>query len=127
MKLTGVLLTLLRIAGTVQVILGIGFWTGHWFAAIPVHETNGVLFVCLLWALAAVALVRRRAVGLALFAIVWGFAIAMLGFSQHLILAGSGWHWVVRVVHLAVGIAAMPIGERLNAAGREKLVAAAIA
>ena len=52
MKLTGVLLTLLRIAGTVQIILGIGFWTGHWYTAVPVHEMNGVLFVSLLWALA---------------------------------------------------------------------------
>ena len=123
MKLTKVLLTLLRIAGMVQVILGIGFWTGHWYGAVPVHMTNGVLYVCLLWALAVVALVQRRAVGLALFAIVWGVAIAMLGFTQTGILAGSEWHWVVRVVHLVVGIAAMPIGERLTA-GRRAPVAA---
>jgi hypothetical protein len=120
MKLTRVLLTLMRIAGTVQVILGIGFWTGHWYGAVPVHMTNGILFICLLWALAVIALVQRRAVGLALFAIVWGVAIAMLGFTQTGILAGSEWHWVVRVVHLAIGIAAMPIGERLVGGRREK-------
>ena len=126
MKLAGVLLTLMRIAGTVQIILGIGFWTGHWYVALPVHETNGILYVFLLWALAVIALVQRRAVGLAFFAILWGFAIAMLGFTQQRILAGSDWHWAVRVVHLAIGVAAMPIGERLTAGWRGKRTAVVV-
>jgi hypothetical protein len=119
-----VLLTLMRTAGAVQIILGIGFWTGHWYAAVPVHETNGIIYVLLLWTLAVIALVRRRGVGLPVFAILWGIGVAMLGFTQHRILAGSDWHWVIRVVHLAVGVAAMPIAERVIGFRREQAVVA---
>ena len=46
------------------------------------------------------------------FAIVWGVVIAALGFSQQRLLVGD-LHWIIRVLHLVVGMAAMPIAERL--------------
>jgi len=120
MRLPRVLLMLMRIGAGVQVILGVGFWTGHWYAAVPVHMTVGSVYVLLLWAIATIALVRRRLVGLALFAILWGVAIAALGYTQQGILAGSGLHWIVRVVHLIVALAAMPIAEKLAAAAEAR-------
>jgi hypothetical protein len=38
--------------------------------------------------------------------------IAMLGFSQQRILIGD-MHWIVRVLHLVIGLSAMPLAERL--------------
>ena len=105
-------LMLMRVGAGLQVVLGIGFWTGHWAQAIPAHRTIGVVYVLLLWVLAVVAMIRRANTGLALFAIVWGLAIAGLGFAQQQILVGSS-HWIVRVAHLVVSLAAMPIAERL--------------
>ena len=116
MGLQRVLLMLMRLSAAVQIVLGIGFWTRHWWNAIQVHTNNGIAFVVMLWLLAIIALVQRRTVGLALFAVVWGFAIAMLGFTQYRILAGSSFHWVVRVVHLAAGLATLGIAEKLVAA-----------
>jgi hypothetical protein len=116
MTVSRVLLMLMRVSAAVQIVLGIGFWTGHWWSLIQVHTNNGIAFVAMLWLLAIIALVQRRTVGLALFAIVWGFALAMLGFTQYRILAGSSFHWVVRVVHLAVGLATLGIAEKLVAA-----------
>jgi hypothetical protein len=102
----------MRLGAGLQVVLGIGFWTGHWASAIPAHRTIGIVYVFLLWVLAIVAMVRRANFGLALFAIAWGLAIAGLGFTQQQILIGSS-HWIVRVAHLVVSLAAMPIAERL--------------
>ena len=118
MTISRVLLMLMRLSAVVQIVLGIGFWTGHWWRAINVHTNNGIAYVVMLWILALIALFQRRSVGLALFAIAWGFALAMLGFTQYRILAGSSFHWVVRVVHLIVGLATLGIAEKLVAARR---------
>jgi len=106
-------LMLMRLGAAIQLILGIGFWTGHWINAIPVHRTIGVIYVLLLWVLAVLALLKRADVGLALFAIVWGVVIAGLGMTQQTILVGS-LHWVIRVLHLVIALSAMPIAERLS-------------
>ena len=72
----------------------------------------------LLWILALIALFQRRTIGTALFAIFWGFCVAMLGYMQQGILAGSDLHWVVRVVHLAIGLLALGLAEQLAPARR---------
>jgi hypothetical protein len=112
-----VLLILLRALAGIQVVVGIGFWTGHWSGAVPYHRAFGVLFVLVLWAIASIALAGRRNVGLAIGAIVWGMLIAGLGMSQQRILIGD-LHWIVRVTHLAISLAAMPLAERLVASRR---------
>jgi hypothetical protein len=107
------LLLLLRLLAGVEVVLGIGFWTGHWFGLRPLHMALGVLFVVAVWSLAGLALAARRTIGLAVFAIVWGVILAGFGASQQGLLAGD-LHWIVRVAHLAMVLAAMPIAERLG-------------
>jgi hypothetical protein len=104
----------MRVAAGIQVILGIGFWTGNWAGLVNIHMLIGVLFVLALWALAGMALSQRQPVGLAVFAFVWGLVIAGFGMMQRGMLVGD-LHWVIRVVHLVIGIAAMPIAERLAA------------
>ena len=106
------LLMFMRAAAAVQVILGIGFWTGNWAGLVNVHMLIGVLFVLALWGLAVIALSHRHAAGLALFAIVWGIVVAGFGMTQRGMLVGD-LHWVIRVLHLVIALAAMPIAERL--------------
>jgi hypothetical protein len=113
------LLMLMRIAVTLQIIVGIALWTGHWTTLVGTHMMIGSIYVVLLWIIAVIALVRRRYVGLALFAIVWGLVIAWLGYAQQGIMPGS-LHWIVRLVHLIVGVSAMPVAERL--VGRAEVV-----
>jgi hypothetical protein len=112
MSLSRILLMLMRVGAGVQVVVGLGLWSGRWYSFVDMHRTIGIVYVVLLWVLAIIALVQQRSVKVALFAIVWGFVIAMLGFTQQRILIGD-LHWIVRVVHLIVGLAAMPIAERL--------------
>jgi hypothetical protein len=106
------LLMLMRLGAAVQVVVGLGLWSGRWYSLVGIHRTVGIAYVILLWVLAIIALVQRRSVKLALFGIVWGLVIAALGFAQQGILMGD-LHWIVRLVHLIVGLAAMPIAERL--------------
>jgi hypothetical protein len=106
------LLMLLRVLAAVQVAVGIGFWAGHWFSLRGLHTGIGTLFVLTLWMIAALAIAAKQATGLAIVAIVWGVAIAGVGAAQQGLLIGDA-HWIVRVLHLAMAIAAMPMAERL--------------
>ena len=112
MRVPFLLLMFMRIAALVQVVVGIGLWTGHLYAFVDVHRTIGMLFVLALWGIAAIALVQRRAAGLAAFAVVWGVVVAAVGFTQQQLVPGD-LHWIVRVLHLAIAMASMPIAERL--------------
>ena len=114
MVLSRSLLAVMRVAMAVQVIVGIGFWTGHWYGLVNVHMAIGVLYVLAFWVIAGAAIAQKRATGLALFAILWGIVIAAFGMMQQRILPGD-LHWIIRVLHLAIGIAALPIAERLAA------------
>jgi hypothetical protein len=57
------------------------------------------------------------------FGILWGLAIAGLGFMQQGILVGD-LHWIIRVLHLVIGVAAMPIAEKLVSGAARPAVAA---
>src|SRR5262245_14480398 len=115
MRLVKPLVILLRVLAVILVVLGIGFWSGHWVGFIPIHRSLGVVFVLTLWTIAIVALANgtpRR--GRAAFAIVWGVVIAALGITQQRILVGD-LHWVVRVLHLGVAMYAMHLVAVLTA------------
>ena len=117
MSVSRILLVFMRAAMAVQVILGIGFWTGHWVNLVNAHMAIGALFVIALWVVAGIAAARGRPSHLVAFGFVWGVVVLAVGMTQHRILIGD-LHWIIRVLHLVVGIAAMPIAERL-VAGRE--------
>jgi hypothetical protein len=110
------LLMLARLAFLVQLILGIGFWTGHFINLVNVHMAIGSLFVLALWAIAVLALRAGAAKGLAIGEIILGLVIAWFGMSQVTMLVGD-MHWIVRVVHLVLAMVALPIAERLARVG----------
>ena len=106
------LMMLLRVLAGVQLVVGIGFWSGHWFGLRNFHMTLGSLYVLSLWAIAGIAISARQATALAIFAILWGAVIAAFGAMQQGILIGE-FHWVVRIAHLVIAMSAMPLAERL--------------
>jgi len=112
-----ILLMLLRLGVAVQVVVGIALWTGHWYSIVDAHRTIGVLYVLIFWAIAIIALAKRRQPGLAVLAILLGVVIAAVGFTQQRILPGD-LHWIVRVLHLVIGVAAVPMAEKLAAEGK---------
>jgi hypothetical protein len=104
----------LRAGAGLQVLVGLTLWSGHGYALVGMHRAIGMVFVLALWGIALLALAARRRPGLAAFVLLWGLAIAALGFTQQRILIGD-LHWIVRVLHLALGLSAIPMAERLVA------------
>jgi len=123
MSVSRILLVFMRAAMAVQVIVGIGFWTGHWTNLVNAHMAIGALFVLSLWVISGIASAHGRPGRLAAFGFVWGVVVLALGMTQQSILVGD-LHWIIRVLHLVVGLAAMPIAERMVAEPRTAPLAA---
>jgi len=111
-------LMLVRLTGLILVVLGVSFWTGHAFALIPVHKQVGYLFVLSLWTLAALAGRAGVAPGFVALTVAWGLAVAALGMTQDRLLIGDA-HWVIKVLHLLVGLGAMGLAEGLAARSKQ--------
>ncbi len=104
-----------RIAFVVQLLLGIGLRTGRLDNLTSIHITVGVLFVLGLWMVAVIAAragVNRVQVGVAL---LWGALMPVFGLTQQGLVAGN-LHWIVQVLHLAVGIAGIAQAEAMAGA-----------
>ena len=108
-------LWIVRVAGTLQLVLGALFWTGHAYSFLPLHIISGIVIVLTLWMVAVLALVARTRRGLALFGLLWGLALPAFGMQQASMLVGS-MHWIIRVLHLLMGLAAMALAGMLGQA-----------
>jgi len=104
---------LVRVVGPIMIILGVLFWTGNALMLIPLHMLLGLVVVLLLWALAALAAFARVPAGVVAFAAVWGLVVPALGVTQTGLLPGD-LHWIIQVLHLAVGLVALVLADRLG-------------
>jgi hypothetical protein len=100
-----------RLTGATQLVLGIAIWTGLAVSLILLHISIGLLLLASLWALTGLGLGRVAGWRLAL-AAAWGLLMVMLGLSQANLLVGPA-HWLVQVLHLVVGLAAVAQAETL--------------
>jgi hypothetical protein len=103
---------LMRLSITVLLVLGILFWTGHAYALVQVHMVFGLIFVLGLWALAGIAAARGAPLPVLIAAVVLGLVVLALGMTQTRLLPGE-YHWLIRVLHLALGLGAMGFAERI--------------
>jgi hypothetical protein len=108
---------LVRLCGLVLIVLGVLFWTGHALTLVPLHMLVGFILVLALWTLAALAARAGVNVGQVALAAVWGLVVPVLGLTQGSLLTGDA-HWLVRVLHLLVGVAAIGQAEALAGAIR---------
>ncbi len=106
---------LARVSGTIQIILGVLFWTGNALSLLPVHIFFGSVLVLSLWTLAILAARAGVQPGLVALALIWGLVLPIVGLTQGRLLVGPE-HWVIQVVHLLLGIGA--IGQAENLARR---------
>lgn len=114
LRILGALIGLL---GLVLIVLGVLFWTGHALALVNLHMLLGGIFVVCLWGAVACALragVRGSFVALVF---VWSIIVPVFGVVQAGLLPGS-WHWIIRVLHLVVGMLAIGLGQGLVKATR---------
>jgi hypothetical protein len=109
-----------RASALTQLALGLAFWTGRLLAYLPAHMLNGLLFVVLLEAQAALAAWAGVSWRLVAFAVAWGLVVPIFGMTQAEILPGAV-HWTVQVAHLVVGLVAMGLAERLARGVQDRL------
>ncbi len=102
----------MRPTGIAQVVLGVLFWTGHALALIPLHMLVGMLFVLSLWGLAGFGARTPTHRRLSILPALWGALVLGLGIAQGRLLPGS-MHWVVKTLHLLVGLAAMALANHV--------------
>jgi hypothetical protein len=117
---TSIALWVNRLTGVAQIVLGLLFWSGRAYGLRPLHMLVGMVFVIALWVLAGLA--RRAGLGMrwVLLAAIWGLVVPAFGIAHPHLLAGSG-HWIVRVIHLLIGLIAMFIAARLAGHVRRRL------
>jgi hypothetical protein len=104
---------LMRASILILLVLGLLFWSGHALNLLPVHMAFGLIFVLGLWVLAYLAARRGTPPALTIGAAVLGLAVLALGGMQTQLLPGD-LHWLVRVMHLLLGLGAMGLAERLG-------------
>src|SRR5712691_13417683 len=102
----------LRGSGLLLILLGLAIWTGRADGIIPVHEFLGFVLVLSLWTLAFFGARAGVPRGIVIAAVAWGLIAPILGLTQANLLT-SNWHWVIQVLHLLVGLAAIGTGEGL--------------
>ena len=106
-----------RLGGLVMIVLGLLFWSGNALTLKNEHELLGVLVVLALWTLAFVALRRGVSVGLVVGGLLLGVVVIAFGMSQTLLMNGATRAVVetIKVVHLALGLALISLGEMFTA------------
>ena len=105
--------TLVRLCALVLIVLGVLFWTGNALTLVPLHVLAGLVLVLSLWALAGLAAWAGVGLPIVAVAVVWGLIVPILGLSQDRLLTGDA-HWLIRVLHLLVGIVAIGLAESLG-------------
>jgi hypothetical protein len=113
-RITGMLV---RICGLLALILGILFWVNDSIeeALVNVHMLLGIIITISIWIMGIIIIrVKGGNVGLGIAAIVLGLLVIGLGLSQQSLLVNSA-HWVIQVIHLLFGLAAIGIGEVISA------------
>lgn len=115
MKLATVAQMTIRISGVLLLALGVFIWTGNFDQLTPYHRILGFVLVIALWALSFLAARAGVPIGLVVAAVVWGLIAPIVGLTQTSILTG-GFHWVIQVIHLVIGLGAIGWGERLGQA-----------
>jgi hypothetical protein len=105
---------LIRLAAVILIGIGIALWTGSGGGLIGLHIVIGVILVLALWALAAIASVSGVPFLLVAAALVWGVVVIAFGIAQRSLLL-DGAHWVIQVIHLLIGLAAVGLAEMLSA------------
>lgn len=102
----------IRISGILLILLGACFWAGRLRGLVPLHMLLGLLLVVALWIVALIGVRSGVSVAFTAGATAWGLLVLIFGMVQTRLLPG-GSHWVIQVLHLLAGLAAMGIGESI--------------
>jgi hypothetical protein len=106
----------LRITVLFNLVTGIIFWTGNADPLQIVHIIVGIIAVISLFTLGILQGLRGGSFALALATFVVGFLLLLVGlFQKSWLPEPNANHWIIQVIHLILGLAAIGLGERVAA------------
>jgi len=109
----------LSLAGLLALILGLLFWTGSALNLVSLHMLLGFLAVGALWIIGvAQAFGHSASWIIALVSIIVGGLMLFLGLTQSSLMMGE-FHWVIRVIHLLLGLLTIGMGHMAAARSRK--------
>ena len=107
---------LIRLVGGVLFILGVVYWAVQdpvlLYSLVLFHVIFGVVFSLMLLVQSLLAALKKVSIGLVILGFAWALALPAFGLTQSQIFPGPT-HWVIRVVHLLVGLGAITLAEFL--------------
>src|SRR6185436_9249977 len=109
----------LSLAGLLALILGLLFWTGSALNLVSLHMLLGFLAVGALWIIGvAQAFGHSGSWIIATVAIIVGALMVVLGLTQSSLMVGD-FHWLIRVLHLLLGLLTIGMGHMAAARSRK--------
>jgi len=107
-----IMLMLVRLLVVVQVILGLMMWFGGAKDLSRAHEGIGIVFVLAASAVAAIGARAGAPRSLVTVTLMWAIITLLFGYSQVGLITGS-MHWIIRIVHLVLGLGLAGQAERV--------------
>lgn len=109
----------LTLAGLLALISGVLVWTRTALNLMALHMLLGFLAVGSLWVIGvAQAFAPGRSCVIAAGALIVGAVMIVLGMMQSTLLPGE-FHWIIQVIHLALGLLTIGIGHMAAARYRK--------
>jgi hypothetical protein len=109
----------LTLAGLLALISGLLFWTGTALNLMPLHMLLGFLAVGALWVIGfAQASAQGGSWTVAGVTLIVGVVMIVIGMMQSSLMVG-GFHWIIRVIHVVLGLLTIGIGH-MAAARRQR-------
>lgn len=97
---------ILRIAGSVALVLGLLIWAFQLDNITTIHMLFGLLVTLALLVISFLAALTRGLRLPGIIGIVYAFILPLLGVNQETLLVGN-LHWLIQVIHMLVGIGAL--------------------
>jgi hypothetical protein len=112
----------LTLAGLLALISGLLFWTGTALNLMSLHMLLGFLAIGALWVIGVAQVFAPRGSWIiAACALIVGAVMIVIGMTQSSLLIGR-FHWVIRVIHLVLGLLTIGIGHMAAARYRKASV-----
>jgi hypothetical protein len=110
---------ILTLAGILALVIGLLSWSGTAAHLMTMHMPLGFLTVGALWVIGiAQAVVKGGSWLIAACAIIFGTVTIVFGLLHTALMAGE-FHWLIQVVHVALGILAIGLGHMAAARYRK--------
>lgn len=100
----------LNFSGLLALILGLLFWNHRALNLISLHMLLGLLVVGALWVIGiGQAFFKGGSWLIAAGAVIIGVLLLVIGMTQSALMVGN-YHWVIQIIHLALGLTAIGTG-----------------